>query len=118
MIELRLNQRNVWSKLIEEEYNIVLKNNIIGSITIEYSKNSKCHSKITGFIIYDELNQNKGYGTKALSKIIKKLPAKVPIDLKVWKTNSKARHIYEKMGFHTIDKNSNSNVYYMTKNNN
>ena len=120
MIELRLAQRKIWPSEIGEEYKIVLDNQSIGIITIAFSRNSSHHSEIGGFMIYDESNQNKGYGTEAFAKIMKKLPAHVPIDLAVWKTNDRARHIYEKAGFRIIDKGKgyNKDVYYMTKNNN
>ncbi len=88
--------------IIEEN----LEGQIIGSASLK-GINSRNRTAELGIAIFEPKNFNKGYGTEA-TKLILKVAFSVlnlnRIELNVYEYNSRAKHVYEKIGFKEIGK--------------
>lgn len=78
-------------------YRMYLNGTVIGSISKNPSRSIKNAIELWCFGIYGEY-RGKGYGQQLLQEVIRRNQKKVII-LYVYKSNAKAIHIYEKLGF-------------------
>ena len=89
--------RDIRIAFYDSRYRMYLNGTVIGSISKKPSRSIKNAIELWCFGIYGEY-RGKGYGQHLLQEVIQRNQEKVII-LYVHKTNVRAIHIYEKLGF-------------------
>ena len=95
-------------KLLDNYFNIVINNKVIGCVLIT----NKDHGKLLDEIYIEEKFRNKGIGTSIIKDIIRENSI---VYLWVYKENKQAISLYKKLGFKVIDETDSR--YYMKYNN-
>lgn len=95
-------------KLLDNYFNIVINNKVIGCVLIT----NKDDGKLLDEIYIEEKFRNKGIGTSIIKDIIRE---NTIVYLWVYKENKQAISLYKKLGFKVIDETDSR--YYMKYNN-
>lgn len=95
-------------KLLDNYFNIVINNKVIGCVLIT----NKDDGKLLDEIYIEEKFRNKGIGTSIIKDIIRE---NTIVYLWVYKENKQAISLYKKLGFKVIDETDSR--YYMKHNN-
>ncbi len=95
-------------KLLDNYFNIVINNKVIGCVLIT----NKDDGKLLDEIYIEEKFRNKGIGTSIIKDIIRENSI---VYLWVYKENKQAISLYKKLGFKVIDETDSR--YYMKYNN-
>ena len=95
-------------KLLDNYFNIVINNKVIGCVLIT----NKDDGKLLDEIYIEEKFRNKGIGTSIIKDIIRENSI---VYLWVYKENKQAISLYKKLGFKVIDETDSR--YYMKHNN-